>query len=539
MKKLVFILPFIIGVLALKAQMVEEGNRQLYYERYRSAQQIFEQAVKQNPSNAEAWYGLAKSYLLQYKASTAMDVLTKAPEAVKSEPFFNVAYGATLLQLGKKEEAAGYLDRALKETKEKNAEVLAAVADANIMATEGNASLAVDLLTKAIKRDKQNAALYVKLGDAYRKLQNGSEAYKAYQLAIEKNDKYAPAYHQIGDIFLSQKNTDLYLEYFTKAIAADPAYAPSIYRLYAYEFYHNPAKALSYYQDYISKADAPEKVQYDLADLYFINRKYGEAIQKANDILKKDGEKAQPRLYKLMAYSHAAQADTARALTNMLRYFEKGADSTILGRDYLIMGDFYAATPGQDSLAFVYYDKGAGMEKDSTVLYTYFKKLADFATASKDYAAQAKWMGKYYVGNTKANNVDLFNWGLANIRAENYAAADSVFGLYIAKYPEQSYGYYWQAKSKAYQDQGMKEGLAVPAYQNLIAVLEKTPADVNYKKWMAEAYGYLAAYETNTEKDYAQAVDYFEKVLEIEPENADAKKYIALLEKSLDAKEGK
>ena len=51
-----------------------------------------------------------------------------------------------------------------------------------------------------------------------------------------------------------------------------------------------------------------------------------------------------------------------------------------------------------------------------------------------------------------------------------------------------------------------------------------------------EAYAYLAAYEANTEKDYAQAVDYFEKVLEVDPENESARKYIAILEKDASEK---
>lgn len=425
------------------------------------------------------------------------------------------------------------------ETKEKNAEILAAVAQAQIDADAGDGQYAIDLLNKAIKRDKKNAALYVALGDAYRKLHNGSEAYKAYQKAVEENDKYAAAYHRIGDIFLSQKNKEFYLEYFNKAIAADPNYAPSIYRLYAYEFYHDPAKALAYYKDYTSKSEVSDKTQYELADLYYINKQYDEAIKKANEIINNEGDSTEPRIYKLIAYSQAAQKDTANALASMKLYFDKGADSTIIGRDYLTMGDFYSSTPGQDSVAAVYYAKGVDLEKDSTVLYGYFRKLADMATAREDYAAQAKWLGKYYAGNEKANNLDLFNWGLANIRAEDYASADSVFGMYVAKYPEQSYGYYWQAKSKAYQDSGMKEGLAVPAYQKLVEVLEKNSTDPNYKKWIVEAYGYLAAYETNTEKDYAEAKNYFEKVIEVDPSNAEAKKYIALLEKSLADKESK
>ena len=109
-----------------------------------------------------------------------------------------------------------------------------------------------------------------------------------------------------------------------------------------------------------------------------------------------------------------------------------------------------------------------------------------------------------------------------------------MFGLYAQKYPEQSFGYYWQAKSKALLDSGMKEGLAVPAYQKLISVLGKDTTDANYKKWTVEAYGYLATYEANKEKDYPEAVGYFEKMLEVDPTNEDAKKYIAILEKRIE-----
>ncbi|MGZ3881983.1 MAG: hypothetical protein ACXVBF_11620, partial [Flavisolibacter sp.] len=89
------------------------------------------------------------------------------------------------------------------------------------------------------------------------------------------------------------------------------------------------------------------------------------------------------------------------------------------------------------------------------------------------------------------------------------------------------------------EDKDMSKGLAVPAYQKLIEVLEKNPNDANYKKWIVEAYAYLAAYETNTQKNYAEAVNYFEKVLQVDPGNTDAKKYIDILEKNLDNKGSK
>lgn len=533
MKKLLFITFLSPGMLVLKAQSLDQGNNQLYYEKYRTAAQTFQSILQQDPNNAAAWYGLVKDDIVLGNLQNAIDTFQHAPAAIKDEAFYKVAQGTLLLQKGNAAEAGNYFAEALKQTKEKDAEVLAAIADAHIMAANGDANYAVDLLQKAIKRDKKNPALYVELGDAYRKVHNGTEAYKAYQQALEKDDKYAAAYHRIGEIFLSQKNPGMYVDYFKKALAADPNYAPSIFKLYAYEFYHNPANALQYYQDYISKAEPSENSQYDLADLYYINKQYDQAIQKANAILSSVGDKAQPRLYKLMAYSYAEKGDTAAALTNMKAYFAKGSDTSFIGRDYLTMGDLLLAKDGQDSLAMAYYEKGVNNEKDSSIRYNYYKKLADMAADRKDFSAQANWIGKYYKGNPKATNVDLFNLGLAHFRAEEYAQADSVYGVYVSKYPEQSYGYYWQAKSKALQDSGMKEGLAIPAYQKLIEVLQKDSTDANYQKWMAEAYSYLAAYETNTEKDYKQAVDYFEKVLEVDPDNADAKKYISLLEKNL------
>jgi tetratricopeptide (TPR) repeat protein len=194
------------------------------------------------------------------------------------------------------------------------------------------------------------------------------------------------------------------------------------------------------------------------------------------------------------------------------------------------MANLYRAVEGKEDSVLAFYEKAAAMEKDSTALFGYYKNLSNLAKSKKDYASQAQWLGKYYDGNDKASNVDLFNWGLANYLSENYAMADSVFGLYVKKYPEQSFGYYWQAKANASLDKEMVNGTAIPYYKKLVEVMQADTANANYKKWMVEAYAYLAAYEANTEKDYAEAVGYFEKVLEVDPENGDAKKYISLLE---------
>lgn len=538
MKKFICTLTLITVHYLAGAQPSDPGFQHLYYERYLSAAEHFRNTLQKDPGNGEAWLGLTQALLESDAKQAAANALYNAPASVKNDPFFMAAYGTMLLQQQKEDSAAYYFNNSLQETKEKNVDILSAVARAHATAKNGNGTYAVELVNKALKRDKDNAALHSLLGDAYRKAGNGSEAYKAYKKALELNSGYARAYHRIGEIFLSQKNSELYLEYFTRAANADPRYAPALYQLYSHYFYYDAAKALQYYNDYASKSDVTLQTEYDRTDLYYLSKDYQKAIDHAGSLLAKQGDQTKPRLYKLLSYSHAELRDTAKAIDHMQQYFAREADSNLIAKDFETMALLYASGTKADS-AMYFFNRAAALQKDSTALFAFYKKMSDRAAAQKDYAAQAKWMGSYYNGNARATNVDLFNWALANYRAEDYVMADSVFGLYVAKYPEQSFGYYWQARANTARDQEMKEGLAVPHYQKLIEILKTDTANTNYKKWMIEALGYLAAYEANTQKDYKEAVGYFEQVLEIDPANAEAKRYINLLQEDNEKKDGR
>ena len=111
-----------------------------------------------------------------------------------------------------------------------------------------------------------------------------------------------------------------------------------------------------------------------------------------------------------------------------------------------------------------------------------------------------------------------------------------MFGLYIHKYPEQAFGYYWRARANASLDSTMEKGLAIPWYTQLINIIEKDSANASNKtnkKWMIEGYGYLAAYETNEAKDYKTAIEHLQKILQLDPANKDAQQYLTVLEKKV------
>ncbi len=534
-KTILFIITTVAG-LTLKSQTVDEGNRHLYYERYASAENTFQNVLEKDIENEAAWYGLVRALSLQEKDQQAAQVVYNAPPAVKDEPLFMAANGYALMGLNKKDSAKILFDEALDKTKHKNVGVLLAVAQAQVENKNGDLALAHELIEKALKKDKNNPAIHVLSGDAYLKQGNGSSAYEAYNKALGYNSNYAAANHKLGLIFLAQKSKNLYLDYFSKAVGSDAAYAPSLYQLYAYHFYYDPAQAMNYFNQYLAASDSTIQREYDLADMEYLNKDYTKALSTAGHILEVQKEKAKPRIFKLMAYSYAGLQDSAMASNYMHQYFTTEADSNFLAKDFELMADLSKAA-GTDSSNY-YIMKAIALVKEPEAKYDYYKRLSNNAKAEKDYASQALWLEKYYTGNDKATNVDLFNWGLAHYLSSDYKKADSVFGVYVGKYPEQSFGYYWQARANVALDKDMKDGLAVPYYNKLVEVLAKDTSNSNYKKWMAEAFGYMAAYEANTQKDYKEAIGYFEKVLEVDPENESAKKYISILEKDIQSQQG-
>ena len=131
-----------------------------------------------------------------------------------------------------------------------------------------------------------------------------------------------------------------------------------------------------------------------------------------------------------------------------------------------------------------------------------------------------------------ATNTDLFNWGIASYLSGEYKNADSVFNCYAKKYPDQTYGYYWAARSGAAIDTTMEDGMAIPDYEKVIELILKESPDHQNKKWLIEAYGYIAAYKANIQKNYREAIDFLEKVVELDPGNVSAKNYIEILRKN-------
>ena len=532
MKKIFFI-PLLLIVFSAFAQNINNVEDLLYYKKFESAENLLNQIVKNNPENAEAWYLLSEVQDSRNELDLK-NTLQNAPANIKSDPYFLIATGKILLEESKSEEARGYFEQALEKTKYKRPEILLAVAKAQTASENGDANYAIELLNKAIKKNKNDPTLYTELGKAYRKLNNGTEAFKAFRQAIEADKNFAEAYYLTGMIFRTQNNSDLYLEYFNRAIQADANYAPAYYQLYYHYYFRNVNTAKEYLEKYIALSDHKIENDYDYTDILYLTKNYTQAIELAKKLIETDKKETPARIYKLIGYSYHENNDHSKAFDYMYQYFDAAPDSILIAKDFILLADLYAERQKIDTAMF-FYKVGTELEKDSASLTKYYRTLADLAKQQKDYAERAIWLGKYYVSSQKSTNLDLFNWGLAWFQAGNYIKSDSVFAMYVDKYPTQVFGYYWRGRSNAAIDSTMEQGLAIPHYLKVVEIGELDTTG-NSKRQLIESYGYLAGYETNQNKNYSKAVEYFEKLLQLDPNNDQAKKYVQILKERMTKK---
>ena len=530
MKKLA-ILPVLLSVTTIiSAQDIAEVKDLLYNERYASAEHLLEQKVAQPDHEAELNYLLIKTYFEQDKKDEATQFVESHHDAIPgTEPMNHIAYGRYLLGIGNITEADKFFDALLEDRKnKKDALLLMTIAEAYIEAEKGDAKKALAVLDMASNKDKKNAEMDVLKGKAYRKLGDASNAYLAYKEALEKDPSNLQAHYLMGKIFVTQKNDGLYMEHFTKAYNIDSTYAPVLDELYDHYYYRDTREAKKYLSAYIANADKSIENDYRWTDILYLAGDYETAIASAKELLAAEKENAQPRLYKLIAYAYNAAGDSVNAKSNIETYFTKEEPSKWIAADY----DFrarMAQKTGDAAGAMNYYIKAAELDSLPANKIKYAEQIADLAKSLKDYHTQALWLGNYNRWNESSTNVDLFYWGVAHYYAKEYVESDSVFAQYIAKYPEHVEGYYWRAANNAEIDTAMVLGTAVPFYEKVVEMAEKDKE--KNKTRLIKSYAYLGGYEANIKKNYPAALAWFEKFHAIDPENADAAKYVELLKK--------
>jgi tetratricopeptide (TPR) repeat protein len=521
------------------AQTLDDAKKLIDYERYGSAIEALEKLYAANAGNVEVQYWLGQAYIEGKKTDKAKQVYQKALETNGSNPLLLVGMGHIELLEGKKNEARQRFETAISLTKGKDVTVLNAIGKANA-GKNGDADYAIEKLTLAttIKGFKE-PDVYINMGDAYRKKNDGGGAVKSYQNALAIDPKHAIAHHKIGKVYYTQGKDQeaTFTKHFNDAISADPNFAPAYYDMYVYYFFRDVYKSKTYFNQYKSVADKGAALDYEEAALSFAAGEYKEAVDKSTALLSKYGNEADARLYRLRGYSNWKLGDSAVAIKDFETFFEKATEDQIVPDNWLVAAELAAKFPDRQANFDKYVRAAIATDTSIKGKVDIAKKAVDIFKKAGNQEKVAEWALTAMAINPNPTKVDIYNAGFENFKAGNYMRADSVFDIYKGKYPDEVYGHYWSFRALSVVDSTMEQGLAIPDATRFIEVAELDKA--KNKSTLITAYGYLAGYNANVKKDFATAITFLDKIIEIDPANADAVKNREILQKALAKSGGK
>ncbi|WP_222165056.1 tetratricopeptide repeat protein [Edaphocola aurantiacus] len=514
----------------VNAQSLENGKKLLSYERYSSAHTTLEPLAASSPE-ANYYFGLVQ--LGEGKVDAAKATFAKFPK-----DFYNQAGTARVLFTeGKGDDAMKILNEIVDGAKKKDWEKYKVAADAitySKTATQVDQAVAWYRIAKEKKND--NAQLLIAMGDALMRQNTGAsngEATQVFDEAIKLGGANSLAYSRKGLLWLNARQYKEALENYSLAKDADKE-NPMPYGDLA-EVYYRSGKyelAKQNIEEYLKLSDKTVQDQLRYGNILYLTQNYKEASQKYQELINKgEGEKT-PTLYRGLAYAQYQDNNYVDALASFNKYRGLVKDA----KEFTYEDDLYYAyvnnaMASQDTankakyaaVAEEYYVKALekNTEEDKTALY---RKIADGYKETKNWTKVSDWYTKLVTAYPEASPLDYFNSGYYAYFAKDFAKAKTRLEAFNAKYPQETIGYFWLARTAAAQDSEAKLGTAVEPFKTWLSKPSKE-GDTRKKEDEIFAYVYLSLYYYNS-NDGKTAVDYAKKTLALDANNETANQII-------------
>jgi predicted Zn-dependent protease len=525
MKTIVFAISALFLSVNILAQNVEDGKKFLYYERFKSAKEVFQKLSNANPADEVSAYYLGQAMIGLQDVAGAKALYQQKLAANPNSPMVLAGMGHIGLLEGNTADARSRFETAINLSAGKRIDVLNAVgsANSNPETKNGDAAYAIDKLKLATTlKGFKDAEVLTNLGDAYRKNNDGSNAALSYSAATALNPNYARAIYRTGRLYQSQGDAQktLFLSLYDQAIAKDANFAPVYNTLFNYYYETDVTKSAAFLEKWLSVSDDDPMACLQRASMKFAQGLSNEAIAKSNECIAAGGANPLPNLYGLKAFAYLKMNDSTNAKASFEEYFKRQDPSKVGAGDY----SGYAATllkfPGNETIAGEITNKAVEADAVEANKVNYLKLMANAYRKVNDFKNSAAWFNR--VVNTKKNynNVDLYNAGYDYYRAGVYDSAIVLFNKYAVKYPDDIFGYYMGAKATSGIDSTMSMGTAAAAYVKAIEVGEKAPDVTKIKDQLIGAYTYMLQYSFNIKKDQAAAIGYADKALALDPADA-------------------
>jgi len=520
----------LLSAYTMYAQSIQDGIRDLYAERFKSAKSIFEKLLAANPNNIDAIYWLGQTHIGMEDIPGAKAVYDKALLASANAPLIQVGMGHVELHENKISEARQRFETAITMTRGKKGDdpiILNAVGRAitnsyNVKEKKGgDITYAREKLQLAAQRDPKNAEIFVNLGNAIRKEkpgEGGGEAFQNYQKAAEVNPNFPVSYYRTAQLFQTQRNWELYEKYLNDAIAKDPRFAPAYYDLYYFKLLRQDFNtAEQYAKKYIESTDADPQNDYLRCHTLWAKKDFDGAITCAKNISSQMGANTKARVYKLIGDSYLQKKDTAAAKEFVDQYFAKVKPEELTAIDYQMKAAAYSIIPGQEEVVYNAYVEGLKVDTVLENKIDLLDKGAAFFKAKGMREKEGDLLAAKAALKPKPSINDLFDIGRAYYFGAAHVKSYNAFINFTEKYPDEVYGWEWKFNNARILDSVKQDSIAVPDALKLLEFSEKDTA--KYKKQYLAAAGFLLLYYANTAKNGAKAMEYIDKMLLLDPTN--------------------
>ncbi|WP_297063116.1 tetratricopeptide repeat protein [uncultured Duncaniella sp.] len=537
------IFSFVLGGMAMTAFAqggYQDGVDYYNAERFDKAKTILEKTLN-DPSTKKAvsYFYLGSLELDNNNVAAASESFNKGVQADPAYGYNYVGLGQIALKNGNKKEAETYFKQALEGNK-KDASVMAAIArayfnvDPTLYAKEIEKNIA-----NAMKVSKnKEAQVYVLQGDMAKGSDIGQAAGFYEQAMIydeqagnvnpEAYVKYANLYNKVNPDFAIGKLVELNEKLPTSALAQSEL---------AEKYYDGNqfTKAAEQYGKYIKNPNHFQGDEQRYSGLLYFGKKYQESLDVANQVLAADPENEY--MQRMVMLNKATLKDFAGAEEAAKKLFSH-TNAKFTATDYSTYGDILGEL-GRPQDAIDAYVKAYEMnpEKNKQMLAEISSMYNDLENDQKAVEYMQKFvdagdatLNDYFILSNRYKNLGLSLPEGSPERAE--AATNGIKNIDLAIEGAANKGPLYRNKATLLMIRDGAENTTpelIETYKAMIAAYDEDPANKEkYADAYKMAYTRMGSYYMQ-QGDNAQAREYFQKVLEMDPENAPVKEVMKKL----------
>jgi tetratricopeptide (TPR) repeat protein len=176
--------------------------------------------------------------------------------------------------------------------------------------------------------------------------------------------------------------------------------------------------------------------------------------------------------------------------------------------------------PGSETKAMSFIDKAVALDSIESNKVQYLKAIALVFEARKNFVEAANFYNKIISVKKSPSKFDLNTAAFNYYKGAAFQQSIDIFKLSGEKFPDDPYAFNMIGKASWAIDTTMQLGLANEAFEKTIQL--GMIDSVKYKPQLLTAYRYFVAYNANIKKDREATLLFTEKILSLEPNDAEA-----------------